>query len=442
MQAYAGHIVDINNVDYIDMVSSWGSNILGYGNKRVAEAVSAQILKYSNTGMIGPEWRRLHEILVRLVPCAEAIHVLKNGSDATAAAIRLARFVTAREKVLHRGYHGAQDWFMASIHCPGVPSTHYEQIISITTLDVEQVRQIFAAHPGQIACLIIDPMLWPIPDRETMLSIRDIVHKEGALLIYDEVVSGFRVAVGGAQQVWDVLPDLACYGKCIANGLPLSVMVGSEQWMRHEPSINYGLTFGLEAVSIVAAIETINEIVDRKVCSDLAKKGQILKKAYSDMCTARGIESALVGHDCRPELYFQEANELSPEYCKNLIIHELSQHQVFTYGIFNLCYAHTHNDIEAVISALGHGLDKVQMAVWQTTKLEKQTLIQLQGVISNLRDQFSQSQAKLSKSKEEVNQYNAELSRAREEVEAMKSSKFWKIRSLWFSIKQKFGLGV
>jgi glutamate-1-semialdehyde 2,1-aminomutase len=373
--------------------------------------------------MVGPEWHRLYELLIRLIPCAEAILLVKNGSDATAAAIRLARFVTGREKVLHRGYHGVQDWYMASIQCPGVPSTHYAQIISLTTLDVESVKQALAAHPGEIACLMIDPMVWPIPDRETMLAIQDVIHKDGALLIYDEVVSGFRVANGGAQEFWGVSPDLACYGKCIANGLPLSVLVGREQWMRHAPSINYGLTFSLEAVSIVAAIETINEIVDRNVCDDLAQKGRILKKAYSDMCNARGIESALVGHDCRPEIQFQDVNGLSPEYCKNLLIQELARHQVCSYGTFNLCYAHTRNDIESVIRALGYGLDKVKMASEPNTNFERQTFIQLQEDISSLRGQLNQSQS--------------ELSQAREEIEAMKSSKFWKVRLMWLSIKQR-----
>ena len=362
-RAYRGHIVDTRQVDYIDMMSAWGANILGYGYKRVAKAVAAQIFKYANVGMVGPEWHRLNEMVLRLVPCAEAIHLVKNGSDATAAAIRLARSVTGRDKVVFRGYHGVQDWYMASIHCPGVPSSHHGEIVRISTLDADSLRQIFTTYPNQIACLIIDPMVWPVPDQATMSAVRDTVHEQGALLIFDEVVSGFRVAIGGAQELWNVLPDLACYGKCIANGLPISMLVGKAQWMEQVPSINYGLTFSLEAVSIVAAVETIDEIVKRRVCIDLAEKGRFLKETYAKLCHLRGVESALVGHDCRPELHFTLANKADAEYLKNIVIHELGRRRVCSYGTFNLSYAHTYEDIETVCRAFEDALDRVKAVI-------------------------------------------------------------------------------
>jgi glutamate-1-semialdehyde aminotransferase len=252
---------------------------------------------------------------------------------------------------------------MASIRCPGVPSSHTAEIVRISSMDLNSLRQIFATFPDQIACLIIDPMIWPIPDQATMSAVRDTVHEQGALLIFDEVVSGFRVAIGGAQELWDVLPDLACYGKCIANGLPLSMLVGKAQWMEQVPSINYGLTFSLEAVSIVAAVETIDEIVTRGVCLDLAEKGRCLKGAYSKLCHLRGIESALVGHDCRPELHFPLANKADAEYLKNVVIHELGRKRVCSYGTFNLSYGHTYDDIDTVCGALECALDRVKAVI-------------------------------------------------------------------------------
>lgn len=362
-RAYRGHIVDTRKVNYIDMMSAWGANILGYGYRRVAKAVAAQISKYANAGMAGPEWHRLYEMVLRLVPCAEAIHLVKNGSDATTAAIRLARSVTGRDKVLFRGYHGVQDWYMASIRCPGVPGSHHAEIVQISTLDVDSLRQMFATYPDQIACLIIDPMVWPIPDQATMSAVRDTVHEHGALLIFDEVVSGFRVANGGAQELWNISPDLACYGKCIANGLPLAMLVGAAKWMEKVSSINYGLTFSLEAVSIVAAVETIDEIVKRQVCVDLAEKGRFLRETYSNLCRLRGIESELVGHDCRPEIHFQLANGGDADYLKNLVIHELGRRHVCTYGTFNLSYGHTYEDIKTVCRALEYALDRVKTVI-------------------------------------------------------------------------------
>jgi glutamate-1-semialdehyde aminotransferase len=189
-----------------------------------------------------------------------------------------------------------------------------------------------------------------------------------ALSCFDEVVSGFRVAIGGAQELWNVLPDLACYGKCIANGLPLAMVVGKAEWMEQVPSINYGLTFSLEAVSIVAAVETIDEIVKRRVCMDLAEKGRFLKKTYSKLCQLRGIESALVGHDCRPELDFSLANTADAEHLKSLVIHELGRRRVSSYGTFNLSYGHTWKDIETVGCALEGALDRVKVILESTSR--------------------------------------------------------------------------
>jgi glutamate-1-semialdehyde 2,1-aminomutase len=225
-----GYVIDADDVRYLDMVSAWGANLLGYGYPRIAKAMASQAWKHANLGVAGPYYHTLQDLLIRHIPCAEVIHLLKNGSDATAAAIRLARYATGREKILHRGYHGAQDWCMASINCPGVPKSQREKIISLTSLDCEGVRHALAENPGEIACLILDPFCWPIPDREVMLEIQELVRRDGALLIFDEVVSGLRASVGGMQEEWGVTPDLACFGKGLANGMPLSVLVGREQW--------------------------------------------------------------------------------------------------------------------------------------------------------------------------------------------------------------------
>jgi glutamate-1-semialdehyde 2,1-aminomutase len=356
-------VVDLDGVDYVDLVSSWGANLLGYGHPRIARAVSAQIARFASLGTGGPEYGRLQALLSQTIPCAEAIHLVKNGSDATAAAVRLARAVTGREMVLQRGYHGVHDWYMASLPCPGVPEPLRSRIVTLAGLTPEQVWKALAAHPGAFACLIVDPMVWPIPSREEVLEIRELVHRDGGLLVFDEVVSGFRVAAGGMQQVWGVEPDLACYGKAIANGLPLAVLVGRDAWMARVRTIQYDLTFGCEAVSIVAAVETVKEIVEQDVCSALAVKGRSLKEAYAEACRDRGISSRLVGHDARPHLEFDPVEGLTGPALRDLLLEELGRHAVRSYGTFNLCAAHDEGDLRAVSRALEHGLERVALAV-------------------------------------------------------------------------------
>ncbi|WP_228024101.1 twitch domain-containing radical SAM protein [Synechocystis salina] len=467
VHAYEGHIVGANHVDYVDMMSAWGSNILGYGHPRVAQAISEQSAKYANTGWVGPEWYQLESLLLRLVPGVEAIHLVKNGSDATAAAVRLARHITKRDIVLHRGYHGVQDWYMASLCCPGVPESQRAQIVTLDTLDVQTVAAILKAHPQQVACLIIDPMVWPIPDRETLTVIHTLLQEAGTLLIFDEVVSGFRIAPGGAQEFWQIQADLVCYGKCLANGLPLAILAGGKSLMAKASEINYGLTFGLEAVSIVAAVATISEIVEREICSELAEKGRFLKHSYDQLCQNYGIESALVGHDCRPELWFSLTCSLSPDFCKNLLIRELSTQGVCTYGIFNLCYAHTQKDLDQVVIGLQKGLE-ILASLWQAPqnwdrkrteilgqKVEtlQDQLKQSEQTIKALNEQWKNSQYTLHKTLTEKQELARELdsqfqqalqnlTEARAEIEAMQTSKFWCLRTQWFRLKRKLGLPI
>jgi glutamate-1-semialdehyde 2,1-aminomutase len=149
----------------------------------------------------------------------------------------------------------------------------------------------------------------------------------------------------------------------LANGMPLSVLVGREQWMRHVLTINYSLTFRLEAMSIVAAIETIREVNERDVCADLARKGRMLKAAYAELCKTYEIASAMVGHDSRPQLEFFDEEGLHKGTCNYLVIKELAQNRICTYGTFSLCYAHTDKDIRTVVRALDRGLQKVAVAL-------------------------------------------------------------------------------
>jgi glutamate-1-semialdehyde 2,1-aminomutase len=362
-RGYGGHVVDQDGADYVDLVSCWGANLLGYGHPRIARAVSAQIARFANLGTGSPEYVRLHQLLGRTIPCAEAIHFVKNGSDATAAAVRLARAVTGREMVLHWGYHGVQDWYVASLSCPGVPAALRSHIVTLAALTPERVSRALAAHPGGFACLMVDPMTWPAPGREEMLEIEELVHRDGGLLVLDEVVSGFRVAPGGMQEVWGIKPDLACYGKGIANGLPLAAVVGAERWMSRIRSILYDLTSSCEAVSMVAAVETVQEVIEQDVCSALAAKGRILKNAYAAACRNRQISSRLAGHDARPHLEFDSVDGMSGSALQEILLQELGGHGVRAYATFNLCAAHDDDDLRIVSRALEHGLERVALAV-------------------------------------------------------------------------------
>jgi glutamate-1-semialdehyde 2,1-aminomutase len=360
---YAGHVVDNQGRDYIDFVSAWGANTLGYGYAPVAEAVAAQARRFAGLGLPYPQFNELGELLCQVIPCAEVVRYGKNGSDATMGAVRLARAITGRETVLHAGYHGFHDWWMAGTPCEGIPAALRSLIVPLDKFTPESVERAFAERPGQIACLIFDTILPQIPGPDTVRQVMEIVRRHGALVIFDEVVSGCRVAPGGMQEVWGLTPDLACFGKGIANGMPLSVLAGPEEHMRHLGRVNYGMTFEGEAISIAAAVATIREMVEKDVCAELRAKGRLLKQEYERLAREAGLESRLDGHDARPHLWFADHGRVTERELRWLVVQEMVRRNVLTVGVFCFCYSHSQADLRATVEAFALALAVARKAV-------------------------------------------------------------------------------
>jgi glutamate-1-semialdehyde 2,1-aminomutase len=365
IKAYGGHLIDKQGRDFIDLYGSAGANLLGHGYRCVAKAIQRQARKFSSLAIPFPEFWELRSLLREFVPGIEEMRFGKNGSDVTSGAVRLARAMTRRERVVHHGYHGFHDWWMASTTCEGIPEALRPLIITLPELTPEAVEAAFSGHPGEIACLILDPMVPPWAEADTVREIVEIVHRHGALVIFDEVISGFRIALGGAQELWGVVPDLCCFGKSIANGMPLSVLAGSERCMSYLPRINYGMTFEGEAVSIAAAVATLHEVRKRNVCRALAAKGRRLREAYARAAAECGLDTALVGADPRLYLSIKDHGKLTRRELRWLCIQELARAGILAQGALSLCYSHTDRDLRAIESALANALRVVRGAVDQ-----------------------------------------------------------------------------
>lgn len=363
VKGYAGHLVDKQGRDYIDLHAAGGANLLGFGYRCVTKAIKGQARHYTCLGLPHPGFWELMLLLIETIPGAERIRYGKNGSDVTSGAVRLARAITRRERVLHHGYHGFHDWWMASTECRGIPQALRPLITTLPALTPEAVDAALRRHPDEFACLILDPMVPPWTEGEVIREIVEIVHRHGALVIFDEMVSGFRVAPGGAQEVWGVVPDLCCFGKSIANGMPLSVLAGSERHMNQIPEIFYGMTFEAEAVSIAAALATVREVRKRKVCGALAEKGRYLKQAYATAARECGLDTALIGADARPYLWINDHGGIDKRALRWLVIQELARAGILTQGSLTLCYSHTDRDLRAVAAALAGALRVVRSAV-------------------------------------------------------------------------------
>jgi glutamate-1-semialdehyde aminotransferase len=220
-------VYDVDGNEFLDFTCSLGPITLGYCYDKVNDAVKAQLEKGIIFPTQSPLECELAELLTSVIPCAEMVKFVKNGSDATTAAIRIARAYTGRKRVAMSGYHGMHDWSIgASANRKGVPTDVCALTDTFKYNDLSSIENVLNSHPNEYAAVILEPIQSNGTTTEYLQSLKDLVHKHGALLIFDEVVSGFRYALGGASEYYKVIPDMCSIGKGMANGMPISVIAG------------------------------------------------------------------------------------------------------------------------------------------------------------------------------------------------------------------------
>lgn len=361
---FQARLVDSYGREWVDFLSGWGSNILGYDHPRVLDAIRDQLQLGIGTGIRTEAYARVEHLLQTVIPCADQVAFGKNGSDATTGAARLARAITGRDRVLMRGYHGFHDWCLASDPAiRGIPESFRGAVSDLPINDLEALGAILDGDEHGVAAVMIDPAAIPLPDGDFLAGLVDLCRRRGVVVIFDEVVTGFRLAVGGAQEHYGVVPDLACFSKAMANGLPISALVGTSEIMSELPSTRFGMTFGSEVVSLAAAAATISEIRDRNVCSALETTGLQLRQLLEYSAEAAGIDIEIVGHAPRPQVLFRPAAGLSEQEMRWLFIQELARKRVLTTGIFLVSAAHTGEDLEILSGAVETAFESVRRAM-------------------------------------------------------------------------------
>ena len=265
---------DVDGNVYIDYLQGLMANILGYCDVDVDAAIRDQIDRGFSFSLPTTLEDDLAERLIRLIPCAEMVRFGKNGSDATTAAIRVARSVTGRDKVAVCGYHGWHDWYIGTTtRDGGVPESVRQLSSAFAINDAEAITDVLTADPNGYAAVILEPG-GAVPLKAGFLdTLRELTERFGVLLVFDEIVTGFRVDIGGAQKRHGVTPDLACFGKAMSNGMPISALVGRRDLMMELEDVFFSGTSGGEALSIAAAIATIDKIEKHGVTARLWQLG-------------------------------------------------------------------------------------------------------------------------------------------------------------------------
>ena len=357
---------DVDDNCYIDHVLALLPIVLGYADTDVNLAVSRQLNEGTVFSMPHPLEIEVSEQLVRLIPCAEMVRFGKNGSDATAAAIRLARAYTGRERVALSGYHGWHDWYIGTTNRGlGVPDAVKALSHTFTYNDADSLVAVMRGDPDSFAAVILEPIGMRPPEPGFLERIRKICDRYGIVLIYDEIVCGFRVALGGMSEASDVMPDLACFGKSMANGFPISAVVGRRDLMQRMEDIFFSGTFSGETISLAAAAATIDKLENQNIPTRLANRGGVLTTALNKLFSKHGFSDIIQikGNNWRPQMELT-APPIDPLLLSSIFRQELIANGVLLSTSINLCIAHDDDVVtRETLAAVDRALSTLRRAI-------------------------------------------------------------------------------
>lgn len=357
---------DVDGNEYIDLISALCSVTLGHRDPDVTAAVRDQLEEGVILSLPHPIEVAVAESIVEMVPCADTVRFGKNGSDATSGAIRIARAFTGRDHVAVCGYHGWQDWYIGSTaRGLGVPKAVSALTHTFAYNDLASLERIFAERPEGVAAVIMEPMNTAWPAEGFLESVAELTRSRGAVLVFDETITGFRFANGGAQEYFGVTPDLATFGKGLANGYPVSAIAGRADIMRMMEEVFFSFTFGGETLSLAAALATMSKLRREPVVETLAARGKALLHGLDAIIAKTGTDGFLAtcGHPAWTFLVISDSNGYTSWQIKSLFMQEMLARGVLTYGTHNLTYAHSEDDIATVLAAYAEVLPVLREAV-------------------------------------------------------------------------------
>ncbi|HPN40109.1 MAG TPA: aminotransferase class III-fold pyridoxal phosphate-dependent enzyme [Candidatus Cloacimonadota bacterium] len=355
-----GRITDVDGNEYIDYLCAYGPISIGYREDEIDDAVIEQI---KNKGFCFSLTQAIQNKLVRklreVIPCCEMAAIVKTGSDATTIAIRTARAYTGRVKIARCGYHGWHDWCVEVKG--GIPEKLYEDTLEFHYNDLDQVESICKQHGDDLAAIIVTPVGHPLaaevemPKPGYLEGLRALADKYGCVLIFDEIRSGFRVSLGGAQAYFGVTPDLATFGKAMANGYAIAALVGKSEIMNvMADKVFLSSTFFPNSDAQVAALKTI-EILERdKVTDVIAAKGYKFAAEVEAVVKDSGIPARFSGAPWMPFITFSKDQAGLYKKLRNEFYTQLIRRGVFLqpYHHGYICYRHTDEDLAYTVGAI------------------------------------------------------------------------------------------
>lgn len=348
-RAKGARMWDVDGNEYIDWVSGIGAIILGYADPVVDEAVREQISRGTMYSINHELEIELAEELVRTIPCAEMVRYAKCGGESCAIAVRIARGATGRDKVLFCGYHGWHDWYLAAnlqadanlnshlfpgIEPIGVPKALASTAFPFPYGDLAALGTLLDEHRNEVAAVIMEPLRSQEPPAGYLAAVAKLAREHGAVLIFDEVSTGFRLGYDGVQTYVGVTPDMAVFAKSISNGYAMGAVVGKRDVMQHAIPMFISSTYWSDTLGLRAALTTLREIRRREIPRHIDRLGTALKERLNQAARATGMGVECVGLSVHPGLKFDAADATTQARLATIYIQEMAKRGCHGYTSF------------------------------------------------------------------------------------------------------------
>ena len=366
-----GRVCDVDGNEYVDLICGYGPLILGHQEKEIDNAVIEKLKTDGYCFAMTHEMQlQLAQKLTEIIPCAEMCLFAKSGSDVTTTAIRIARHVTGKSKIARCGYHGWHDWCISGK--AGILPKAYEDILAFPYGDLGALDDIMKAYGNDTAAVIITPVEHdlniPVKDPEPgyLEGVKDLVEKYGTLLIFDEIRTGFRYHMGGAQAWFGVIPHLATFGKGLANGFAISALVGAKEYMQAAADQVYiSATYYADGLAQLASLKTIEILERENVPEALRDKGNAFAERVASLIEKSAVPCVYSGKPFMPYFTFHSGDEIKDRKLRDIFFTSLIRNRILIgpnhHGY--IAHRHTREDLQTVLEAVEEALFDVNAAI-------------------------------------------------------------------------------
>jgi len=384
-RAWGCKVEDLDGNVFVDFTGDLGSSLLGRADPDVDAAVNAAVGRGSFCMLNVPEEVDLAQLLTEIVPCAEQVRFAKGGGETNLIAIRIARGYTRRDLVAFCGYHGWHDWYLAANLAedrnddgkllPGFPPLGVPRQLLGTAMpfeynNIDSLKELLESRPGQFAAIIMEATRFDPPADGFLAGVRELADQHGVVLIFDEVVTGFRMALGGAQEYFSVTPDMATFAKTISNGYPMGAVVGRREIMGTVNDQFISSTYWTDSLGTAAALATLQKIRRTEAIAHVWRLGNNLKVGLEDILRDSGIQGRVQGWPPIVILSFQHEDARMARSIKTFYVRRQLARGFLATGPHYLMTAHTNDDIREYLAATRETLRELKASLARDSVLE------------------------------------------------------------------------